>query len=769
MPKRIGPYYEVKLYDRHLQYGRVGGFGRKDTMAQVHDSRAAIIPYFIPSHYSNLGCYGSQPVAAVHLTKVGEHGVAVPKALCDMGQAASLGSSYYETFGGTWTVLTGSQYGEQIMYQYDGANAVTGLKTTWYYPPNPVICVSLWRGETSGSAGSNHAQYTAIYFGRNYEGGPGGQFRLVIPYGGWGPWMSFWNQWTSRWEPLEPVDANITGLPPVEGIQEGQRLFVWIACWRGEIWASTDGFQSVAQGWMIPEGAYDSAGIWHSFAVKRHVYSGPVSIEHTVGQWAATVYPIWMPNSTDGITPTIQSQPYEFGYKVADNPNAVNVQTASWPVRADPEGSETEGEILADVSVSVVDLGDTQRAWKVTLEPYRWEHGGVTTYVAPQLLAAQIWQAAHVYSYETVPTPTTVSDVVEVELTWPGTFRPATGRIVFENSERTFSSLKDYQRVQIKLGSKLDDGSNDGDLVFAGWIVTPGRRARTRGPRAAEAYVFDALARLEDIKVLLDSPDFGWSTGDGAFTWILGHCGFHSNQISGSGSGDMLIEDYDPEDDRYLPEFGRPWLDVVRQILHADGQSELYVDYDATEFEILTRTNGPFSSTSVDYQLQEKTPPDESSSIYHIYSIRVDRDTASVDRYANWVVVEGASKPWRRVAAMAWDENMFNSSADTFAGGWPHTYAERDMGIQTMSDAMGRAYGIYEERAGLAEYCTVETDLIAGVRYGQVFSTTSTRADGRLAEVGALDKKWRIIAYKHRVAKGRQARTELTGKYIGTV
>lgn len=787
MSRRVGNYSEVKLFSRHVAEALAyPGFGNKQTVKAMLDRDEMACDKFNPADY-NLGVYGNGQMGTVAFLKLGgQHATACAKPLADFYAAQSIDASYYTLSGGSWQDIVGAEYADHIMYQEDGNPAVTDLRTNWCFGTNPIFVVGLWRGEANRAwvdAGSTDAwEYaTWVRFGGAFGTGVGdpGQFSLRFPYGGQGGMECYaWNPYTAAWtdSPLQLIEGS-QALQAPQGMPAGQRMWLCVACFRDAIWVSTDGFVGQVAGYHIPEAFRDATGTWRYPAHRKNVQSGPVWIVHTAGQWAATVYPVWMPNTTAGCTPYAYGAETRALYRIADN--AQNVAWQAWTDLV----IDDAGAGLQDVAVTVETVDDYARRAKVQLEPVVWQlacsdYAGTCpqTYTSPALHAIQLTQAPYTYATGQSVTSTVYDTRHDIALDWKEIGKPASGRIGLHNPGGIASGVQDYQRVQVTLGERLDDGTNTSAVVYTGYVVTPGDTSGRGDTNRLELHTFDAITRLDDLKAIGDEPDFSVLTPDAGVKWLLGRALVPSAAISGAGTtGLVAISDYNPEGDDWTMAAGRPYREMVRKILdagtdtlsEADRGGALFLRYSAAPaYETWVRTSGPFTTTGVAHTLTERVPSDYASSVYHIYSLRRDRHGASDSDYANHITVIGGDRQGKQAPFGVWgDTTSISPSSATFAGGWWHTRVERDPAIKSISAALTRA-GVLASQIGTArEYVTVETDLLPTVTFGQVFQLSGT-ATGKVAAASCNGAKYRVEQYGHKLSLGTMARTTLTGRRL---
>lgn len=765
MPRRIGTYIQVKSYSRHLtHFSPQRGCGTVDYAADWRDTAKAT---YFDAGAAGFKSAGSIPTLVTF--KVGDRTITTPTPIINTVLGATLDARAYKLTGSGWEAVPRFD-GVQYMHLTEITPQAATCESAWNYPPDPIFAVSLWRGEANAAlTPAGLPLLTSIVWGG--AGDSQGQFRIVIPYGD-APSVEAWNKWRARWEPMRCNGG--AGLPSMQGNANGQWLTLWVGHWGGRCYISPDGFWQNVSEWEIPEFFLDAAGRKKTLYCGYMALAGPVRVGHTAGECGIVIHPIWMPSSGAGITNTLTQAARDTGYVIADNPSAKNIGIWYEPVYADPapDGTLT---ILKDIvaSSATVTASGTAYTWAVTWDPEAWTTNVagslVYTYKAPSLQAVQVWQNPHISSTGSAYTSALLS-VAEAEVEYPGVMLPTSARLtLYDETTALGSTVQDYRRLTIKAGAQLDNGSHAAGIVFSGHMITPGNRFSLGNAQQNEVYGFDCLTRLRDMKAGVDEPDVSLFAGNDVLKWVCMRSGLPSSVVSGPAATTTLMDAaetaYNPETRSWVPQFGRTYEQVVGEAMQGDGKSVYYaVPLSGPAWQKIVRTNGPFAATSTNYTIRENAS--KGLSVLHFFD--GDRQTRGHDseEQANVITVLGKDDRGRQIALSVVDPNSFNPAGNTFAGGWDHVKAERDDTLTDYGALYDRAAVLQDEVGTVSEYVTAETDMIPGLRYGEVVAFSGP-VGGRIDRMGARSRKYRVEAFKHRLATGTLPRTTVTARYIG--
>lgn len=761
MARRVHPISVTEVYepgrDFRLKYD---GFGQHDVVAQLIGQ-------------------GRASVSAIDLTALGvpgwgHHGTAVPTAMvlgpgtlnsviCRplLDTTQTIGLEAFGRYGGYWAELEGLGLPSEVkLYQYDGRpNRVTGAESRFLLPPDPMFCVSLYRAEPAADHDwFAHPPATEVRFGATADD----EWALALPYGG-SPFLS--RRRDGAWVKVGEVEGSVR-LPTSEGFAKGQRSFVWIAVVRGRIVVSTDGFVEELWTYCDPEG-------------EIRVASAPVSLWHSAGQWAFSMFGVKMAEAT------LDSLGIEAGYDTQDCSGELLLRARQRPVVAD--GDEVLAEVvLLDTTGEREDLETTQRAWRAVISPHEHVSQYVTpdgvksfsTMVSPELYSVQIGQYPEVETLASPASAEVQDEVLAVQGEHPAELRTARYDLLLDNQLGRQTELGKYRRARIALGWRYDDGSTDTDAVFDGYVAEPVAEVEEGGRSAVRATLLDPMIRLRDEKCDGRSPVFdGWPLV-GAFQWILGRCGLPGSRQDLEDTGVELSRGT-PESPLWHGEPGRSWVELLEAMAEFDHRAGLWFDQNhvfektcrhcrnkrtAEDVTLHDGISAGGCSQTVDWELYTRAElKPESSDDAAVIALTRPKRTLSTDEFANYVVASGVGSDGRPVRALVYDAaSLYDPDSDAFVG-WRKMDVRALSAYTTQADVNRLAATTFAEVSQRPERIVVVVPLESAIRIGQVLVIRGGEA------VAAQGQKYRVTAVHHdaRRLPRRLARTEVRARWIG--
>lgn len=777
MATRTGSRHTITLYDAGAWTQPTSpGYGHRDLVAEALREQRAFTNYVQPP--SGTKGYGGRDYAAAMTLRGAATEPVIARPFLWAAQAAQQSATWYDvSANSSWQTITSNLYGEKMFFMEDGTESqLTWAQSRFDLPPNPVFCVSLWRGECNADH-DHDAQplYTEIQFGDAVGGGA--QYAVYMPYNDESIQLMERNVATGEVEALEAEGGR--DLRGFEGLSDGQRKFVYVACVGWTIYVSTDGFGQNTAAYTIQAEDYTSEGEAAEGWFRPHVFEGPVKLIHNAGQWAFTLWPVTMTAAT------VRSHPYCFNYEISTNSNTVTVYGWGENVVDDPIDAEHAPETVQAPTLSVVDsytggsTWDYHRGWGVTLTPALHESEFGDTGGSPQTFQTYTSPAAGIiWLYQnplveavTGPSSTDISnDVAALNIEWGEGSRAAIGGIELRNTSGLHKTVKSYQPIEVSIGYDFSDATENEALVFHGYVVNPGHNVAVAGLENADLVLYDPLIRLREMKAYGAEPDYMGLTVSQALTRIFARCGFHSSQLSISGGTKRLRptseDDVRHGSDRWLPSFGAEWMQFVEDLCNYDGESDWYCRPDASTQMKIVKNDGPFDATTVDYALKEESANSE----YQVFAVRREQRPMDDMAYANAVVVRGRDANGNALDAMAHVEGAFDTTSDNWGGNWYQMRVVEDTSIGTQAEATQRCLTLLDELSRSPEYIEVETNVLPGAHKGEVFSLAGP-ADGKVDNAGARNRKYRILSIRCelRTEQKHSPRMTLTGRYIGDV
>lgn len=318
MAKRIKGSAKVVLYPKGERYfNQFPGIGKKYVLGQMVGDEPKIYSPKVSIQESNFIYPNTvNPDEAPSLAKTNNIPVATflnfPN---NMGGFTStilpntkynIDSTWWSTTGGEWEEVIdplnkeGSD-GEESVYMCnidETENQIVSIKSLFYLPAFPFICLSLRRG--APSAENYNLPYTMIKFGRHAD-----EFALFLPYNSPCQMLTKYND---EWQKIELLGDS--GRNPLAGggakgntDEEGtDEIFINICSFGGNIYVSFD--RGITEntswtGWKIPANhvVEDTQMPWQNEYNERiegpTIGAGPIEVSHTGGWFGVRWYPIY--------------------------------------------------------------------------------------------------------------------------------------------------------------------------------------------------------------------------------------------------------------------------------------------------------------------------------------------------------------------------------------------------------------------------------------------------------------------------------------------
>ncbi len=659
--RRVAGSYRVLLYDKGCKYRMAyPGHARKYTAARMQKVEGIRGSTFDASALTLADPQTEHPLSEQpsieYVELPGSTGYWSVQHYQDASQVVGLAN--YVVSDGTWEEIDDPDYTGKIIYQRDatvtsGSCVTSYIESTFTLPANPMIDIDLWRGD----APKDHDRtaeplFTRIYFGNNTDS----EYCLVIPYGGQSAYVEYKAPTDGKWYPLQAVGDN--GLPSVEGIAKGQRLWIRIRVVAGKLHVSfnNNGSSSAASGvlYNLPSKEWKFVGVsayypdgWTWVDRQLCIKPGTIAIEHNAGQVAFRWWPLYCPTGSQyiwyvGETETLYTcwDTAAPGVGGGSLPAACQLLPANCDVYVysvwdyNPLNSGNGWRIIsAAPTVTPFNPSSppvatyTCYSWYASIEAVEWHlgdaastgnsyypsttGGGTITHCqSPQVYGVQVRAEPYVGQFSSDwPDATDISGYVQsivVDYSEGNDVGMATVRL-----EQTSGGITMYenQLMTIELGYEWSDGTDDKSLVFAGYIATPGGKGQP-GPQLSTTIVaFDPAIRLRGEKGDDTLPDFQTFAPADAVAWCLKRAGYHSSQYTLSGAttpmymgrvapdGTQASGELNPDSDEMMPGFGVELLEAVSEYCRRDNESEWWVIPDATVKFKFVKNNGAMGAT----------------------------------------------------------------------------------------------------------------------------------------------------------------------------
>ncbi len=216
---------------------------------------------------------------------------------------------------------------------------LSGLKSRFTLPANPILCLALWQAEIwerdeDLEDPDKGIALTEITLGESAESA----FRVRFPNLHNQPPTIIWrhqNYTSNQWVPMERVEAggqltnwgtnSLDSENWASGEQSGHK-YLWIGCFREGIALSTDAFTSETL-FFRPVTAEPTPALPSDVAEFVEVNAAPFKIEHVGGKWRFAFLPVVMAEHGHFL-----SQHYELPYKWGANPSPPTARPIVVPV-----------------------------------------------------------------------------------------------------------------------------------------------------------------------------------------------------------------------------------------------------------------------------------------------------------------------------------------------------------------------------------------------------------------------------------------------------
>lgn len=795
MAKRVHPIARVKLSAPGARWAlKYDGFGQQELVGELmRQGRVAVSPVdFEALGLPAPGQAGVQVPSAMLLERGGLNCV-VARPFLDTRQQIGLG--HFTTYGGDWVSLPRHGFdGEMNLFQCRGVgNEVIGAVSKFTLPPNPVLAMSLYRTHPPDDFNWDQvAPYTEIHFGIT----EGEEWVLCLPYGA--P-LYLMRRVGGQWWKVPDTERSVR-VPSLSGYGSGQRLLLWLAVWRGRLVLSTDGFAEDVWVYRAPEGPI-------------RVKSGKWSLWHNAGQFMFSFLPVKMP------AVRLDSAPVETGYETRRSTGQVFLTNRQQPVVSD-RGAVLAAAAVADTTAVRPDLTATQRAWRAEIVPYVWRQTEVgtdpetgepvsfETCVSPELYAVNVGQYAEVEEREAPAEEDLSAEVRRIEGSHSDQLPTVRYTLELDNQLGQRRELREYQRVAVELGWRLEDDTEVYTATAEGYTVEPPPEVRGGGEARLEVAMLDGLLRLRDEKADGRVPVFdGWPVVE-VFRWVLDRCGI-PRELQNLEDTSMRLSGGEPESPLWLPEPGRGWLEFLQEVARFDYGAALFVDAEGrftkacvhcrarrTREDVAQHDGGLEGACDSEVRWVLATrggaepdppcpPPDSPPASLagegggeasppcpslpqgegggEVLAIVRPRLSLRERDYVNYVAVCGVGRDGRPVRSVVWDPaSLYDPESDRYVG-WRKMEVAALRGYTTQAETNRLAQELYAARSGRPEYVALLTPLEPEMRIGQVLEVQGAE------QIGAGGQRYRIVALEHRVERSpRQvAATWVKGKWVG--
>lgn len=765
MAQRVHPIAQVNLYEPGREY-RVtyDGFGQNDLLPKLVRSGRITVQPIDPGDLGlpGLGRAGLQVPSAM-LVDDPDVNCTIARPFLDTTQSIGLG--HFTVYNGYWVALPNRGLaGEVQLFQYDGTtNQITGAMSKFTLPTNPIFALSLYRGDPPADHNWNQAApYTEIHFGICESD----EWALSIPYGA--P-MFVMRRYEGQWYKAPESEKSVK-VPTLEGFSAGQRLLLWIAIWRGKLVVSTDSFAKDIWVYEVP-----------GWEIK--VKQGKVAVWHNAGQFMFSFFPIKMP------TALIDSLPIEAGYETQDSSGELILNYRHRPV-TDDSGNSLKEAVVTDTTGERTDLTDTQRAWRATLEPYVHQQTAVgidpetmqpvdfETMVSPQLFSVTMAQYPQVDTLEALQYVDIAAEVKAAEGDHSDRLRGVKYTLSLDNQLGQYADIEEYRRVQVELGWKMSDASEQRMATVDGYLVAPPPTVLGGGEAELDVTVLDGILRLQDEKCDGRVPIFdNWPVVD-VFHWVLDRCGIPRSQQSLENTGVRLTAG-EPEKPLWLSEPGRSWLEFLEEVAQFDYAAGIFFDAQGNFVKACPHCRQPRTASDVTqhdgsadgactsevswYLYTRPSEAPDPTGPGEILALRRPRLSLSARDYVNYVAVCGVGKDGQPIRSVVYDPaSLYDATCDRFVG-WHKMEVQALENLTTQAETNRLAQQIFSDRSRRPEFIHILTPLEPRMSIGQVVTVRGAE------QVGAGGQLYRIVSLHHRLQRtpGRVAITTIKARWLG--
>jgi len=758
MVKREYPIARVRLYGAGQDgLARYDGFGRYDVAAElVKAGETGVAPVS-----ADLGGGYEAGTPGVMCVTAGGLNSVICRPFLDTAQGLGLG--HFAPVAGTWKALKGLGLGQEVkLYQSDGtSNQLTGVESQFALPRDPVFALSLWRAEPGIEHDWSQPPYTEIRFGSGEQS----EWAIALPYGA--PMFVMRRQGT-EWTRIHSTEKTLRS-PSLEGHGKGQRMLLWVGVLREKLVLSTDGFAEEV--WTI-----DVPGA-------ETVASGKVSLWHNAGQWMFSMLPMKMAAAT------VLGPAIETGYMTEESAGEVSLEGRMIPVR-DAQGLVLGAPVIVDDTAERPGLTETERSWKVVMEPcrYRQENVGLDpesgeavsfeTWQSPEWLVSQVSQQAEVVRGPEPVYEDLSADAILIDGEHTVDKATARYRVVLDNQLGQHKGIREYRRASVAVGWQMSDGTVELGEVIAGNVVEPPLTTAGGGVGETWLSILDPMLRLRDEKADGRTPVFdGWPVLR-VLRWVLGRCGIAEEEQDLEDTGTVLSRGA-IEAPLWQVEAGRAWVDFLQEVARFDYNATLWFNEvgafrktcrycrQKRTSEDVARHDGTLTGAcdhTVRWEMYTRgqVAPDPQAA-GEVLELRRRRKTLGTEDYANYVAVSGVDAEGRPVSAVTFDPaSLYDPEAEQFVG-WRKMDVWQLRGYTTQDTVNRLAQERLSELSGRPEHVVVVTPLLPEARVGQVLRVNGGET------VGVDDQKYRIEAVRHRVERRPEAvaTTTLEARWLG--
>ena len=741
---------------------RYDGFGQYDVAGEVMQNAETLVSPVDPAAlglWEGMG-YPALLPSALHVPAEGVNSV-ICRPFADTSQSIGLG--HFDTVGGRWEALRGLGLNQEVkLYQSDGtSNMTTGLVSRFTLPHNPIFAVSLYRAEPGPDHDWSQPPYTEIHFGVHGND----EWAILLPYT---QSLEVLRRTQAGWR-VVPSRRTSAPLGLTEGHARGQRLVLWVAVLRHRLALSTDGFERHVWTYEDSEPAV--------------VKSGKLTVWHNAGQWVMSLLPAKMAPAV------VYSPPIETGFPTRRSSGQVLVEGRMMPV-LDDDLQVLSTPLVIDDSGTRAGLSETQRSWKVQINPFRYRQEAVgvdpdteetvdfETWLSPEWLATQVVQAAELSAGEEPVYRDLSADALAVEGEHAADKMTAKYRVALDNQQGQHSTLQENRRTSLALGWRMSDGTETLAGIVDGHLAEPPMRMAAGGMSEAVINVLDPMLRLRDEKADGRTPVFdGWLVRE-VFEWVLGRCGVPESEQDLEDTGTVLSTGT-VEEPAWQVEPGRSWAEFLEQVAEFDYGAAIYFDevgafrktcghcrQKRTAANVTTHdgTLTGACDNQVRWELYTRAQAaPQSQAPGEVLDLRRTRRSLAPEEYANYVVVCGVDEDGRPVRATAFDAaSLYDPQSERYVG-WRKMDVTTAPGYMTPAEVNRLALDRLQELGTRPEHVTVVTPLLPEVRIGQVMRIHGGET------VGVAGELYRVQAVRHEVRRRPHevAVTTLEGRWLG--
>jgi hypothetical protein len=763
MSSRVHPLARLRVYEAGPEPRvRYPSFGQYDVAGDIMQDPATLVS---PVDPGQLGLWEGNGYPALlpgaNRVPADNIGSVICRPFADTSQAIGLG--HFQTVGGTWEVLHGLGLNQEVkLYQSDGtSNLTTGLVSRFDLPHNPMFALSLYRAEPGPDHDWAQPPFTEIHFGIRQDE----EWAIVLPYT---QSLEVLRRTPDGWRTV-PSRKTSAPLGLTEGHARGQRMVLWVAVLRHTLALSTDGFQR---------------HVWtYEDIAPAEVKSGKFAMWHNAGEWLMSFMPVKM-------TPAVVYRaPIETGMLTRQSSGPVVLEGRMIPV-CDDDLQILSTPIIIDDTLTRAGLSETERSWKVQLNPFRFRQEAVgtdpdtgepvdfETWLSPEWLSAQMGQAAEVTTPgESVYTDLS-ADAVAVTGEHAADRSTAKYRVALDNQQGQHRTLPENRRTSLALGWRMSDGTEALGEIVDGHLVEPPVCVAAGGMSEVLANVLDPMLRLRDEKADGRTPVFdGWDVYD-VFRWVLVSCGIPESQQDLEDLGTVMSTGT-VEEPAWRVEPGRSWVEFLQQVAQFDHNAAIYFDEvgafrktcpycrqkrtaaDVTSHDG-TLTGGCENTVRWELYTRARVAPD-STAPGEVLALRRTRRSLAPEEYSNYVVVCGVDEDGRPLRATAFDAaSLYDPASDRYVG-WRKMDVTTVLGYTTADAVQRLATERLQELSAKPEHVMVVTPLLPEVRIGQVIRIHGGETAGVTGEL------YRVQAVRHEVRRRpRQvATTTIEGRVMG--